>query len=79
MDEISSRLGELSAQVQGVNARLTDHIEAEEAFQKDIRDAIEEINKLLSEATGARKVLVWLLGIVIAAAALAKGWVFGGK
>ena len=67
-----------------MNGRLDDHIAAEEAFQKDIQAfqkdilaAVREINETLSQATGAKRMLVWLLGLVFAAIALAKGWVPG--
>jgi len=76
-DRVAESIGELRSEVRAVNGRLDDHIATEELFQRDILKAVQEINETLSQATGAKRMLVWLLGLVFAAIALAKGWVPG--
>ena len=76
-DQIAASLGELRAEIRHVNSRIDEHIAAEELFQRDILKAVQEINETLSQATGAKRMLVWILALVFSAIALAKGWVPG--
>ena len=77
--EIVHTLGSLSSKIDGVNRRLDDHIGTEERWRREILQAVNDIQATLHEATGAKKLFVWVLGVVIAAIALAKGWVIGNK
>ena len=76
-DQVATTLGELRSEIKHVNSRLDDHIITEEKFQADILQAVRDIEKTLSEATGARKFFVWLIAVCFAGVALAKGWIFG--
>lgn len=76
--QLGKELGEMSAKITATDKRISEHISAEEKIVHEIFAQLKAINDLLSQATGARKVLVWVLGTVIAALLLAKGWLFPG-
>ena len=76
-DELAATIGELRAEIKHVNSRIDEHIRSEEEFQRDILKAVRDIEKTLSEATGARKFLVWFIAVCFAGVALAKGWFIG--
>lgn len=73
--QLGKELGEMAAKIDSAHKRLTEHIAAEQDVLREIFGQLKQINDLLSQATGARKVLVWILATVIAAIALAKGWI----
>lgn len=73
--QLGKELGEMAARINATDKRITDHISSEEKTVQEIFTQLKAINDLLSQATGARKVLVWILATVIAAIALAKGWI----
>lgn len=77
--EVAQALGALGADVRAVNNRLTDHIIEERARDDVLFKAVKDIQDTLSQAIGAKRLLVWVLGALFAAIALAKGWVFPSK
>ena len=74
--ELGKKMGAFSAQIEAVDARITAHIHEEETVQKEIFDQLKQINDTLSQATGARKIVVWIIATLFAGAALAKGWLW---
>ena len=70
----AERFGELSARMESIDKRITDHIDSEGAVMREIFAQLKGINDTLSQATGARKILVWIIATIFAGIALAKGW-----
>ena len=55
---------------------LTAKIAAVELQQTEIFRMLQLINDTLSQAKGAQRIFVWIIGTLFAAVALAKGWVW---
>ena len=73
-DRRAEKFGEFSERLMAVDKRLTEHIENEGKVIQEIFTQLKIINDTLSQATGARKILVWIIATIFASIALAKGW-----
>lgn len=76
-EQLSATLGEMRAEIRHVHSRLDQHVAQEGLWQGEMRESVDEIKNLLSQATGAKRLFVWLLALFFGAAALAKTWFFG--
>ena len=75
-EKLGERLGILATQIEAVDTRLQEHVRKEEAWQNDVIAKLTSLTDTLSQATGARKVVVWIIATLFAGVALAKGWLW---
>ena len=78
-DEFLRALDTLDDRIDTLGMRLSEHIAEERERDTLILAAVQKIENTLSEAKGAKRLLVWLLGVLFAAIALAKGWIWPVK
>lgn len=79
-EDLARELGGLTERFSGLNERFNEHIEKENDWQFRIEEALKglvasvgAINGKLSEANGARKVLIWAIGIAMSVGAFISG------
>ena len=78
-DEFRQALGALETRIETIKDRLFEHMAEERERDTLILASVQKIENTLSEAKGAKRLLVWLLGVLFAAIALAKGWIWPVK
>ena len=74
--EFGATVGTIQAQIEALNERFSEHIKLDAEQHAALFDALRAINDTLSQAKGAQKVFVWIIGTLFAGVALAKGWLW---
>lgn len=73
--EVREAIGELRGALKALTDQFTLHVADDSARHGATLTALTDIKDTLSQAVGAKRIVVWLIALIFAAVALAKGWI----